>query len=406
MPSIYERELTDTPINNSSAETAHWATTFGASMTDISVLFKPIRNRTIRQLIPLAFGGSAVRLSLSNRFSTESFQISAASVMLTDEYSRPVASTIRELTFQSKKSVELKAGAEIDSDPVDLEIPADSNLIVDLFVEDAVLITTGTLSTIVQISLSEPGDNRGDPGVAFINQRPMNIGSATLPPPMLLLRQVDVLTSTENRTFVAFGDSLTQMGTWPSRFCDRLTAAGINNWSLVNAGISGNRIIHDAAAGPMSGLFGPSGVHRFATDALDYASVGAVTIFMGINDLTYPGTLALPGEIVSAEEMIAGLSGMAVQARKADIRVIGCTILPFTGADDIPSAAEAKRRDVNSWIRLTTQFDAVFDFDRALADPVRPERLKPEYDSGDHLHPNEAGGKAMANIIDLELFSK
>jgi len=400
-----DQELKQSRNNIGSAENARWASTFGASMTDISVLFKPIRNRTIRQLVPLAFGGSAVRLTLSNLFSTEALQIDAASVMLADEYNRPATGSRRDLTFAGAAAVELARGSEITSDPVEIIVPANSVLIVDLFVAGAGLITTGTLSTAVQVSLSEPGDHRGNPGMAFINQRPLNIGSATLPPPMLLLRRVDVLADSAKHAFVAFGDSLTQMGTWPGHLCKRLAAADNNNWSLINAGISGNRIIHDAASGPMAGLFGPSGINRFNKDALDYAAVNAVAIFMGINDLTYPGTLALPGEIVTAEDMIAGLSGMAVRARAAGVRAIGCTILPFTGADDIPSAAEAKRRDVNSWIRLTSQFDAIFDFDGVLADPQHPEQLRAEYDSGDHLHPNDAGGLAMAAAIDLELFN-
>ncbi len=381
-----------------------WVTTFGCSMTDISVLFKPVRNRTIRQLVPLAFGGSAIRLVLSNEFGQAPLTIDAASIAIADEYGRPRPKTISSLSFAGQASVSIWAGGESASDSLDLAVPNGATLIIDLYLASGALITTGTLAPAVHIALSEPGDHRGDRGVAFISQRPMNIGAAALPPPMLLVRRIDVSTGPDCHAFVAFGDSITQMGTWPKHFTDRLAEAGICCWSLINAGISGNRIIHDAVNGPMMGLFGPAGTRRFATDALDFTGVAAVAIFMGINDLTHPGTLAMPQEVVTAEAMIAGLSSMADQARARGVRVFGCTILPFAGAHDIPADAEVKRQTVNRWIRLTQQFDAVLDFDQAVADPHRPERLNPDFDSGDHLHPNDAGGKAMAQGIDLALF--
>lgn len=204
---------------------------------------------------------------------------------------------------------------------------------------------------------------------------------------------------------VAFGDSLTEGGgfvsrPWPAVLAERLRRhPGGSRIDVVNAGISGNRLLRDDA--------GPSGLRRFRRDALDKAGVRWVIVLEGINDLGYAGSADPGAPPVTADELVAGFRQLIAQARAAGVKIYGGTLLPFEGAASgyFAPDKERVRQAVNAWMRTSGELDAVIDFDAAVRDPERPGRLRPAYDTGDHLHLNAAGQRAMGEAVDLRLLA-
>jgi lysophospholipase L1-like esterase len=209
---------------------------------------------------------------------------------------------------------------------------------------------------------------------------------------------------------VAFGDSITDgfkstvnaNRRWPDYLSARLQAAG-EKIAVVNQGISGNRILHDSGMGQPR--FGPNALSRFDRDVLSVSGASHVVILIGINDIGMGSASRSPAEAVSADEIIAGLKQLALRAHARGLQVIGATLTPFAPAAYFTEEGETKRQAVNAWIRTTTDYDRVIDFDAAVRDPANPRQLQPAYDSGDHLHPTDAGYKAMADSIDLGVFN-
>ena len=213
------------------------------------------------------------------------------------------------------------------------------------------------------------------------------------------------------RAIVTFGDSITD-GTastvnansrWPDVLARRLKEAGVAV-AVLNQGIGGNRVLSDGA--------GISALARFERDVLSQPGVSHVVIFVGINDIGWPGTAIEPGGIVrTADEIIAGYKQLIERAHLRSIKVIGSPLTPFENAlaggpnqGYFTPEKEAKRQAVNNWIRTSGAFDGIIDFERVLADPAHASAIAAAYDSGDHLHPNDAGYKAMGESIDLKLF--
>jgi lysophospholipase L1-like esterase len=203
---------------------------------------------------------------------------------------------------------------------------------------------------------------------------------------------------------VAFGDSLTEgNGTiahpWPAVLAERLARkTGPDAARVVNAGISGNRLLRDD--------FGVSGLGRFERDALRRPGVRWVIVLEGINDLGYAGSVEPEAPRVTAEELIGGYRQLIGRAHAAGVKIYGGTLLPFEGAPSGYFAPEKEhvRQAVNAWMRSSGELDGVVDFDAAIHDPARPGRLRPEYDDGDHVHLNAAGHRAMGEAVDLGLF--
>ena len=169
--------------------------------------------------------------------------------------------------------------------------------------------------------------------------------------------------------------------------------------AVVDEGISGNRVLHD--------FIGPNALSRLDRDVLVQSGVSWVTVLEGINDIGLPGAFGVPSQNVSADQIIEGHRQIVARAHALGLRIFGCTLTPFEGTT-FPGyyspEGEVKREAVTDWIRTSRTYDAVIDFDAAVRDPSHPMRMLPAYDSGDHLHPNDAGYQAMANAVDLELF--
>jgi lysophospholipase L1-like esterase len=225
-------------------------------------------------------------------------------------------------------------------------------------------------------------------------------------------RRLEVEISAEERPPVAavFGDSIAAMGYWTGPLGEKFAAAP-GRGCLCNLGISGNRLLRNTAI-PFLGdlqIFGQSGLSRLQGDVLDAPGIRTLLLALGINDISQPGGVEGmspdKSEICSTGELIDGCRRVISRCRGAGIQTLGCTITPFGGYATYNDRTALIWREANRWIRESGEFDAVIDFASALADPQKPDYLAAQYDSGDHLHPNEAGGAAMAAAVPIPLLS-
>ncbi len=357
-----------------------------------------LSNQTIRQIAHVTHGAGRIRVVVSNVFGTAPVSIGAAHVARREKDSRIAAGSARPLLFSGRPAALIPAGAVLVSDPIDVKVEPFDDLAIDLYV---------------------PGDLTGGPSPVtmhaaalqtnYVSATGNHSGAADLPgaspiTSSYLLSRVEGVAPAETRVVATFGDSITD-GTrstvdtnhrWPNVLARRLVARGQTSVSVVNLGISGNRLLSDATA-----AFGINALARFDRDVLSLPGVTHLVVLEGINDI---GT-SRQGPDPTTEALIAAHQQIVARARAHGIRVYGGTLLPFEGAGYFSAEGEAKRLAVNEWIRGGKGYDAVIDFDRAVRDPAHPARLLAKYDSGDHLHPNDAGYEAMANAIDLGLFA-
>jgi lysophospholipase L1-like esterase len=223
----------------------------------------------------------------------------------------------------------------------------------------------------------------------------------------LWLSSVDVLAPGTAGAIIAFGDSITvgfattvdKDQSWPALLAKRLAAArATENLAVLNLGISGNRVLRDGA--------GISALARFDRDVLSRAGVRWITLLEGINDITFSAIPVFASEAVTAEDLIGGYRQIVERAHMHGIKVAGATIMPVGGVATYRESGESVRQAVNQWIRTSGVFDAVIDFDALMRDPAEPKRLRPEFDPGDHVHPDDKGNARMADSIDLSIFLK
>jgi lysophospholipase L1-like esterase len=352
-------------------------------------------NQTVRMIARSSLGGNRVRVELSNAFGATPLQVGAAHIALRSKDSAIVAGSDRPLLFNGKPSTTIPAGAVMLSDTVDLEIPKLTDLAVSVFVPGdtgpASVHSLGLHTTYV----SKEGD--------FTAQS--EIADAVATQSWYWLSSIDVLALPAAETVVAFGDSITDGATstantdrsWPSVLAQRLlTNPATAEIAVVNEGISGNRVLGDGA--------GVSALARFDRDVLSVPGVKWVMIMEGINDIGIGSRQGAPAGGISSDALIGGLQQMIERAHMHEIKVIGCTLTPYQGAAYASEAGEVMREAVNNFIRTSGAFDAVIDFEKVTRDPANPKALLPVYNNTDHLHPNDAGYKAMADSIDLSMF--
>ncbi|QAY79716.1 SGNH/GDSL hydrolase family protein [Sphingosinicella sp. BN140058] len=355
-----------------------------------------LTDATLRQIVRVSVGGEAVRVRISNLHGTAPLLIGAAHVALSADPASPrLQPGGMVLRFAGRSTITIPAGAEYLSDPVDLAVPSLAHLAVSLFLPQAPAQQT-----------SHPG-SRATSYLARGNAA----GAADLPGAKSVthwyqLAAVEVDARPGSSAIVTLGDSITdgygvQPDTdlrWPDHLARRLQQKH-GRVAVLNHGIGGNRLLADG--------LGPNAMARFER-AIAQPGVSHVVVLEGVNDL---GTLGRDGGDAAAyrdlaDRMIVAYSQIVATARARGVRAIGATIMPYGGSDYYRStaASEAARQAVNDWIRR--HFDAVIDFDKVMRDPADPLRLRPDLDSGDHLHPSLAGYKAMAEAVPLDLFGK
>jgi lysophospholipase L1-like esterase len=362
-------------------------------------------NQTVRYIIHTSVGGDRVRIKLSNTFGSEPLVIGSAHVARRAAGARIERSSDRRLTFGGADRVTIPVGALVVSDPVQLDVPALSDLAISLYLPQP---TEGATTHALALQTSFIAAGTGDATGAI------DLPGAAQTTSWEFVTGVDV-TVRGGAAVVALGDSITDGANstvdanlrWPSVLAARLQARrGTAQLGVIDQGIIGNRILHPTE--PQFGnLFGPAALARFDRDVLAQAGVAYVIVLLGINDIGHPGGTAPVSETVSPEEIEAGLTQFVARAHEHGIRVFGATLTPFentTLADFFSPEKEVKRQAVNRWIRTAGAFDAVIDFDAAIRDPGHPARILPAFDGGDHLHPSDAGQRAMAEAIPLRLF--
>jgi lysophospholipase L1-like esterase len=356
------------------------------------------KDQTVRMIVHTSIGGSRVRIELSNAYGTAPLMIGAAHVALHSKESAIVAGSDRALTFGGNKSFSIPPGALVLSDPVSLNVPKLGDLAVSVyFPSDTGPFTmhnTGLHTTYILT-----GNATGTAGFA----------EATTTNSWYFLSSVDVIAPESTGLIVAFGDSITDGATstvnanasWPSRLAARLLGGnpGAGSYAIVNQGISGNRVLRDGTA--------TNALARFDRDVIAQPGVKWVMILEGINDIGNASRANFEGENnVTADDLIGGMKQLIERARMHGIRVIGCTLTPYQGAAYYSDKGEEIRTAYNNWIRTGDVLDAVVDFDKATQDPANPKQIRPMYNIMDHLHPNDAGYQAMADLVDVCTLSR
>ncbi|MFF9914478.1 SGNH/GDSL hydrolase family protein [Streptomyces sp. NPDC013457] len=354
-------------------------------------------DHTVRQVVRVTTGGTRARIELSNRYGTTPLRITGATVARTDKGASVKAGSVRHLSFGKGRSVTIPAGGTASSDGVPFTVKALESVTVTLYL--AAPTGPATFHHFASAtSYRATGDHRADRGGTAFTE---SSGS------WYYLSGVEVGGGASARRdgIVAFGDSITDgVGSgpdannrYPDELAERFAAAGRPR-SVLNHGIGGNQVTNDTT------WAGEKGIERFKKDVLTEPGVRTVILLEGIND--FGGSLASgvadPTPEVSVEQLAAGHRALVREAHARGIRVVGATLTPVKGSFYDTPAVEAKRDAFNHWVRTSGTYDAVVDFDRAVADPADPDRMLPAFDSGDHLHPGDAGYRAMAEALDLD----
>ncbi len=355
-------------------------------------------NQTLRQIVHTTIGGRKVRIRLSNEYGAAPLKIGGVTLALHAKGAALVAGSERKVTFAGRSSFDIPARAPALSDSVDFDVPPNGDLAISLFLPDKTPASTFHQLAVATTYISLPGDHTSavDMPVAATTQS------------WFFLTGVSVEGSAKDAAIVAFGDSITDgFGStpdanhrWPDVLAARLRAERRNGQvAVLNEGISGNRTQFD--------YMGPSALARLDRDVLSAPAAKFVILLEGINNIGFPGAFDRANEAVSAEDIIASQRQIIARVHERGLKIYGATLTPFEGTTFpgyFSPEGEQKRQAVNRWIRESGTFDAVIDFDRAIRDPAQPSRLLPAYDSGDHLHPNDAGYQVMGKFIDLDLF--
>ena len=357
---------------------------------------------TLRQIFHLSVGGHTLRVHISNAFGTDALHFTAVHIArpLNPASAAIDPTTEKALTFAGLRDVTVPPGAEYVSDPIEYTVPAVSDLAVTFHLEAPPATQT-----------SHPGSR----ATSYLVHGDL-VSAADLPDAKHVdhwyqISAIDVLSKRSDAAVVALGDSITDghgattngNDRWTDVLAARLQSSRkTRNIGVSNQGIGGNHLLSDG--------LGPNALARFDRDVLAQTRVRWLIVLEGVNDL---GGLARTGEVSQAEhairvqKVLAAYEQIVTRAHAHGIRVIGATILPYVGSDYYHPGplSEADRQSVNGWIRSPGHFDAVIDFDAVVRDPRQPDRLRPNYDCGDHLHPSPAGYKAIGESIPLVLFT-
>ncbi|MEV5964830.1 SGNH/GDSL hydrolase family protein [Kribbella sp. NPDC051952] len=368
-----------------------------------------LTDQSVRLVVRPTVGGDRIRIRLSNIYGEKTVTVAAATVAkpnkATPELSDIDPNTLKTLTFNGSGTASMVKGSEMLSDPVNLRLGDLDDLVVSLYFQDNTGPTTFHGSSI-QDNFVGPSNLVNDPGGAAY--------TLTRRCCFFFLSGVDVQTEKSAGSIVVLGDSISD-GTnstpnannrWPDQLAERLAAAAGHKAfpSVLNAGLAGSRLNHEGTEPSDNGVFpgfnevGVNSLARLNEDVFAQTDVRTVITELGINDIWMSDD--------SAAEIIGALRQVNAQSKERGLRSLVTTITPFeglSGTDTWTPAKEATRQAVNSYLRSSHEFDGVLDFDKVLRDPAAPSKLKAALDSGDHIHPNDAGYQALAASIPLNL---
>ena len=384
-------------------DSTHWVGTWTAAPVPIDNGKGPLGtvDYTLRENVHTSLPGKTIRIVVSNEMGTTPLLVGAARVALNAPGGASPALQ-QAVTFGGKSSLTVPAGAKIFSDALNFDLPAQANLAISLFIPRQPIPTLTMHAYANQPNFMAPGDQAS----ASTLTQPIESDS------WLFLTAVEVQAGARAASVVTLGDSITDGAVssrganrrWPDDLARRLqSSAKTSQLAVLNEGIGGNRILHS----DIGTNAGPSALVRFDRDVLSQAGVKYLIILEGINDIGVGTGPTNRRDTVTPEELIDGLSQLIARAHTHSIKVYLGTIMPDKGLGlYYTELGEAERQAVNLWIRSNKLSDGVIDFDKAVSDPAEPQRLLPAFDGGDHIHPSDAGHQAMADAIDLRLFTR
>ena len=346
-------------------------------------------HQTVRQVVRLEAGGKRIRVRFTNELGLAPVKIGSVHVALSSPNAVIQPETDHVLTFGGRPDAVIPVGQALVSDPVEMTVSPFADLAVSIYYPER-LAPAGHL---LQVHLSAKGDHGADP--VWRDSTPARAPA--------LVSGVEVETGPAHHVLVAFGDSITEgagatPGTnmdYPEQLARRLDHNGASSsWVVINSGISGNRLLHEGS--------GPSALDRFERDALDIPGATAIIVLEGINDIGWAFDANGDTGPVSAADLIGAYKQLIARAHARGLKILGGTILPYEDAGYYHPEGDAVRRAVNDWIRTGGAFDGVIDFEQAVRDPQHPTRYRGADQSGDNLHPNDAGYHAMSEAVDLK----
>jgi len=361
----------------------------GSAPKNLPAGARGFENQTVRMAVRASMGGRRLRIKIENAFGSAPLVLGTAHIALRGKDSAIVEGSDHAITFDGKPGCTIGPGIVQISDPVEMSVQPLAELSVSLYFPEETGPPTNHGTGLHNTYIKE-GNTTADAS--------MEDGRRT--EQYYYLSAIDVEAPADAATIVTLGDSITDGArsmpetdhSWPALLAARLASSKLAaKLGVANEGIGGNRILRDGA--------GTSALARFDRDVLSQSGVKWVMFLEGINDIGHGNT-----EPVTAEELIAAHKQIIEMAHAHGLKVIGCTLTPYEGASYFREEGEAMREALNQWIRTSGAYDAVVDFEAAVRDPANPKHIRPDFDPGDHLHPNNAGYEAMANAVDLAVF--
>jgi lysophospholipase L1-like esterase len=379
-------------------ESPRWVGTWASSPMGAPVNFgQPSpANTTYRNVVRISAGGTTVRVELTNEFGTRPLTIGAAHIALSAGAGAIQPASDHALTFNGQPAVIIPPGAPMFSDPIPMQVAALASLVVSVYLPDQSIGETTCHQEGMTTTWITEGDNTATPSVTGAR----SISS------FCFVKAIDVTTSDAHAAaIVCLGDSITDGAhstpsanrRWPDVLSARLQAdPKTAHLSVLNEGIGGNRLLNDIA--------GPNAQARFDRDVLAQSGVKYVILLEGINDIGHTTLPRDPTDVITLPQLILACTQIAAHAHAHGLKIYGATLTPYVGARYASAKGEEMREALNQWIRTSSVFDGVIDFEKAVQDPSNPKVFATAYDSGDHLHPGDAGYQKMGDSIDLSLF--
>lgn len=406
----------------------HWVGSWAAAPSDGGVSRQELAEQSLRMIVTPHLAGKRLRVRLTNRFGESPVTLGPVTIARQKNGASVAARSLRQVTFDGRRTVTIPAGEDVHSDPVPLRIRSFTPVAISLGVPGLVTAPTEHYITRATSYLSPAGsgNHTADPGGQAFSESSSVNGAST---GWYFLAGIDVRASRSTGSVVTFGDSITDGFQGQSNVVSEDLATVDKNvrypdflqrrldrreipLSVLNLGIGGNRVLADG----LQSQGGPSALLRYDIDALSQAGVTEVLVLEGINDIgqghagmnDLPVTYSLEGG-VTAEQLIAGYRTLIRRTHRAGVRISLGTIAP-SGGMVVPTygneSADDLRREVNRWIRHQHLSDGVIDFDAAVRDPRDRSRIRPRYDSGDHLHFSPSGNRALASAVKLSRLAR
>ncbi|NMP38544.1 MAG: hypothetical protein GX051_10585 [Clostridiales bacterium] len=392
----------------------NWVQTWGQSHSALSFFYYPSCKKTYRLVINTAISGEGVRVRFSNKCGKNDVVIGGVTASACDAQGNCLPNSCTPLSVAGKKAFTLKKGEALTSDEADLKLSAGDFFCVSVYVEKGSLTSGNLLSNVNLITAS--GDRTRDEAVPneprtrdSVRKLACKVLGMFLHKPIPLFDSVELLNRDNAKAIVVFGDSLSQQGFWTNALDERIRKSYPGKYSVINKSIMGNRVLRDYSPRFIcKGLFGERGTARIECDVFPYSNVDYVIIDLGINDFLQYGTITTPkSEKPDPYEVCNAIAKLTRELQARGIKVVVMTFIGFAAFADYTPEKDVLRKQANEWLRENQHlFDAFYDQEQACRDEKNDSFTKGELLGPDKLHPNEYGGKFIADSMDISIFDE